>query len=334
MKLMKNALVILAGGKGTRFGGNIPKQFQTHGNSNFIQYFLFNLKYKFDLIVISCSQINRKKYLKNINNYYKFSKLIFSKPGCTRQESSFNALKKIKVFNPKNVLIHDAARPLCSNNLIFNIIKNLNKYKIVIPYIDFTDRKINFKGEELNCSIKFIQTPQGFKYKSIYNLHKKEQRSNLKDDSSLFNTKTEKIKYIKGEKFNIKITQPEDLILYKYFKKTIYKSGIGYDIHKIDTNTKKGLKLCGINIPFSKLIGHSDADVGFHAICDSIFGALSMRDIGFHFPNTNIKWKNKNSKEFILFAKKKLKENNYFIVNLDLNIICEKPNISKYQKKC
>ena len=120
---------------------------------------------------------------------------------------------------------------------------------------------------------------------------------------------------------------------FKLFLKPIYKSGIGYDIHQIDTKSKQGLKLCGVRINYNKLIGHSDADVGIHAICDSIFGALSMKDIGYYFSNNNPKWKNKNSIYFLKFAKKQLKEKKFNIVNLDINFICEKPNISKYRKQ-
>ena len=142
-----------------------------------------------------------------------------------------------------------------------------------------------------------------------------------------------KINFIKGEKNNIKITYPEDIQLFNLYRKPITKYGIGYDIHQIDKKTKKGLKLGGIKIPFSKLIGHSDADVVLHAICDSIFGALSMRDIGYHFPNTDKKWKNANSSKFIYYCRNKLKEEGYSIINLDINIITEKPKINKYVTK-
>ena len=81
------------------------------------------------------------------------------------------------------------------------------------------------------------------------------------------------------------------------------------------------------------MIGHSDADVGIHAICDSIFGALSMKDIGFYFRNNDPKLKNTDSKRFLKFCKKKLIEENYYIVNLDINFICEKPNLIKYKSK-
>ena len=141
------------------------------------------------------------------------------------------------------------------------------------------------------------------------------------------------MRLIKGERLNLKITYPEDFNYFKLFVKPIHKSGIGYDIHQIDTKSKKGLKLCGVKINFKKLIGHSDADVGLHAICDSIFGALSMKDIGYYFSNKDPRWKNKNSEFFLKFARDKLKENNFYIANLDVNFICEKPNINKYRKK-
>ena len=108
--------------------------------------------------------------------------------------------------------------------------------------------------------------------------------------------------------------------------------GMGYDVHQL----KEGEEfwLGGIKLEHTHgAVGHSDADVGMHAICDSIFGALSLKDIGYYFSNQNNKWKNANSKIFLIFAKEKLREKKYFIVNLDINFICEKPNISKYRNK-
>ena len=262
MNLMKNALVILAGGKGTRIGGGIPKQFRKYGQQNFIEYLLKNISINnFDIVVISSQKNYRKKYLKNLTNRNKKSKIIFSLSGINRQGSSFNSLKKLKVFNPKNVIIHDAARPLVSNNLIEKVLFTLKNNETAIPYVSYNDRKL-IKNNELKEKIKNIQTPQGFKFKIIYFAH-----------------------------------------------------------------------LCGINIPYYKLIGHSDADVGIHAICDSIFGSLSMNDIGYYFDNNNLKWKNANSKIFLSHCKKILQEKGFYIVNLDINFLCEKPNIFKYNLK-
>ena len=329
---MKNALIILAGGKGNRFSQKTPKQFYNSKNGNFLNTFLNNLDTKhIDIIIICIENKFINKYLDS-DILKKKIKILFSKPGKTRQESSYNSLKKIEKFKINNVLIHDAARPICSNKLINKIYFSLKKKDNAIPYIESSDRQITIKNH-IEKKVINIQTPQGFNYNLIYKLHNKYKKYNFKDDASLLQKFGHKINLIKGENTNIKITYQEDLVFLKHFKKIIFKSGIGYDIHRFDNNTKKGLKLCGVRIPFSKLIGHSDADVGYHAICDSIFGALSMRDIGYYFPNTNKVWKNKSSSTFVTFCKKKLDEKGYHIVNLDINFITEKPKISKYVNK-
>ncbi len=330
MKNIKNALVILAGGSGTRFGKKIPKQFTQINGENLIDFFLKRIDVNnFDKIVIAC-KISYFKYLKKLENNFPSVEFIFTQAGKDRQSSSYNALKCLKMFNPNNVLIHDAARPFCSNNLIIKILKNLKKNYSAIPYIVNSDKKMILK-KDFNQNIRFIQTPQGFKFKTIFEAHKNSLVKNARDDSSLITEK--KINFVKGEKLNLKITYADDLNYFKLFLKPIFKSGIGYDIHQIDTKSTKGLKLCGIEIDYNKLVGHSDADVGIHAICDSIFGALSMKDIGYYFANSEAKWKNKNSIYFLKFAKEQLKEKNFYIVNLDINFICEKPNINKHRKK-
>ncbi len=330
--MMKNALVILAGGKGKRFGQKIPKQFLKIGNTNFLNYFISNLDLSnFDIINISID----KKYQNTYFNHKAFSekiKITYSKPGLTRQISSFNALKNLKKFKIKNVLIHDAARPLCSNKLIKKIISRLEKNNNAIPYVAYNDRQL-IKKSKLETNAINVQTPQGFSYNLILKEHIKYKKLEFKDDAGLLQKSKIKINFVKGEKNNIKITYPEDIKFFNTFKKTTTRYGIGYDIHQIDKKSKNGLILGGIKIPFSKLKGHSDADVVLHAICDSIFGALSIRDIGYHFPNTDKKWKNADSSKFIIFCRNKLKDQGFSIINLDINIIAEKPKITKYVTK-
>ncbi|MFL2543109.1 MAG: 2-C-methyl-D-erythritol 2,4-cyclodiphosphate synthase [Alphaproteobacteria bacterium] len=330
MKKTKNALVILAGGTGERFTKKLPKQFNEINGTNLIDFFLNRIDTSnFDIILI----VIKKSYLrffKNLKKNFPLRKLVYAEAGTNRQISSFNAIKKLKKYKLKNVLIHDAARPFCSNKLTLKILKQLDKNFSAIPYTLSPDRKVISK-KEFNQNIKLIQTPQGFDFNTIFKSHVNAKINNAKDDSVLISQN--KLNFIKGEKLNIKITYPEDLNYFKLFLKPKYKSGIGYDIHRVDTSKNKGLKLCGVKINFNKLIGHSDADVGIHAICDSIFGALSMKDIGYYFSNKDLKWKNKNSEHFLKFAKIKLQENKYFIANLDINFICEKPNINKYRKK-
>ncbi len=329
---MKNALVILAGGKGTRFGQKIPKQFLKIGSTNFLDYFISNLDIaSFDIVNISIDKKYQKIYFSD-KEFSKKIKITYSKPGLTRQISSFNALKNLKKFKIKNVLIHDAARPLCSNKLIKKIISKLDKNNNAIPYVEYNDRQLIKKGK-YETKVINIQTPQGFNYNLILKEHIKYKNFKFNDDAGLLQKSKIKLNLIKGEKNNIKITYPEDINLFKLFKRPKTKYGIGYDIHQIDKKSKNGLKLGGIKIPFSKLIGHSDADVVLHAICDSIFGALSMRDIGYHFPNTDKKWKNADSSKFIIYCRNILREKGYSIVNLDINVIAEKPKVNMYVSK-
>ena len=330
MKKSKNALVILAGGYGKRFKNKLPKQFNEINGKNLIDFFLNRIDTNIFDIILIVTKKSFQNHTKHLKTKYPLINFMYAEAGQNRQLSSLNALKKLNAHKPDNVLIHDAARPFCSNSLVIKIIRNLNNNESAIPYILSPDKKVLSK-KEFNKTIKLIQTPQGFKFNTIYRAHLNTKEIDAKDDSGLI--PFDKLKLIKGERLNLKITYPEDLNYFKLFVKPIHKSGIGYDIHQIDTKSKKGLKLCGGKINFKKLIGHSDADVGLHAICDSIFGALSMKDIGYYFSNKDPRWKNKNSEFFLKFARDKLKENNFYIANLDVNFICEKPNINKYRKK-
>ena len=169
---MKNALVILAGGKGKRFGGKIPKQFIDNGQGNFIEFMLKNININnFSHIVIACQKNYYIKLFKKITVNNNYIKIINSQPGKNRQQSSYFALKKLENFKINNVLIHDAARPLVTDKLIEKILFNLKKYKTVIPYINYSDRKIH-NNKQINNNIKNIQTPQGFDYKLILSAHK------------------------------------------------------------------------------------------------------------------------------------------------------------------
>ena len=334
---MKNSLILLAGGIGKRLGNKVPKQFVKFGNTSLIEYFLAHLdKSIFNNIIIAVSNKNRKKYLNSLKKQFPQHQIVFTLAGKSRQESSNNALKKLKINNPTNVLIHDSARPIVSNKLMLKIIKSLEKNVAAIPFIfhfDLIKIKSQKKIKLKNNHILHIQTPQGFKYKDILEAHDQTSLINTKDDSILIEENGKKIKFIKGEISNLKITTKDDVEYFNKIKIKEYRSGIGYDIHKIDFQSNKKLKLCGVKINHPPLIGHSDADVGFHAVCDSILGALSMKDIGHFFSNKNSKWKNANSKKFIEFCAKHLREKYFRIINLDINFICERPNISKVSSK-
>ncbi len=335
---MNNALILLAGGTGKRLNNSkkIPKQFIKFQSYNLIEYFLQNLDQNiFEIIQIVVKPSMQKKYLSKLKKEFFFHKINFVTSGNNRQKSSKNGIFSLRKINPKKVLIHDAARPLADNQLIKKLIKELDQCNACSPYIKHNDYiKYKLLNSKIDNNVLYhIQTPQAFNFKSILKAHTLTSLVNSNDDISLTENINIKTKYIKGKKTNFKITYKDDIELFNRLKIKIRRHGIGYDIHKINTKSKKKLTLCGVKISHPPLIGHSDADVGYHAICDSILGALSMRDIGYHFNNKNKKWKNANSKIFMKFCYQQLKRKKFIIVNLDINFICEKPNINKHAKK-
>ena len=321
---MNNYFVILAAGKSKRFHKNKAKQFYKYKNKEIIDHSIKKaLDSKlFKKIIIVTNDLNhfkKKKYPKQIS---------IIKGGKERSDSSLKALKYIKKYKPLNVYIHDAARPNFSTKLLKNISKNLKKNKAVVPFISSKDSiKYKIKNQIFNLNRKnslLTQTPQAFRFKQLYNLACKEKKK-VSDEATLFLNQNYKVKFISGENQNIKITYLNDIKNSKtYF-------GIGFDLHKLIK--KKKLYLGGVKIPFhSGLKGHSDGDVILHAIIDSILGATRKKDIGTYFPNIK-KFKNIRSPKMLKPIMNNLNKSNFFINNLDINLICEQPKVSKYRDK-
>mgnify|MGYP001380264419 CR=1 FL=1 len=318
---MNNCFILLAAGKGKRFNSKEKKQFINYKNK--------------PLFMHSIDKAKKSKLFNRIilvtNKQIKISKVNVIKGGKERSDSSFKALKYLKNKKVKNVFIHDAARPNFSINLLKNLKKNLNKNNAVVPYINTNNStKYSYKNKVVNLKrhkVLLTQTPQCFDYKTLYDLSIKNKNS-VTDESSLFIINNKKVKFIKGEETNTKITKKNDL----YVKKIKNFYGIGFDIHRLVKNKK--LYLGGIKIPFhSGLKGHSDGDVILHCIIDALLGALRKKDIGSIYPSNKNKFKNIRStkmlKPIIFF----LENNNYYINNLDINLICERPKVSKYRNK-
>ncbi len=321
---MNNYFIILAAGLSKRFNSKIPKQYFYYKNKKIFEHSVekaMNSKL-FKKIVLVCN--NPKK----IPNKYKENILII-KGGKERSDSCLLALKKIKKYKPKNVFIHDAARPDFSIKLLQILTKNLNENDAVIPVIQPRDSiKYKIKKDLYNLDrnrVFLTQTPQAFNYKKICELTNI-QSSKITDEATLFIQNDLDIKFIQGENQNIKITYLEDI------KKTKNYVGIGFDIHKLIKG--KSLYLGGIKIPFhSGLKGHSDGDVILHAIIDALLGALRQKDIGTYFPSNKNKFKNIRSPKMLKPIINRLYNQNIYINNLDINLICEKPKVSKYRDK-
>ena len=200
--------------------------------------------------------------------------------------------------------------------------------KAVIPVITAKDTiKYKSRNQLFNLNRKNLlltQTPQAFRFKDLYNLAIKEKRK-VTDEATLFINQNHKIKFISGENLNHKITYSDDIKEPKTFH------GLGFDIHKLVKNKK--LYLGGVRIPFhSGLKGHSDGDVILHAITDAILGATRKKDIGTYFPNIK-KFKNIRSPKMLRPVIESLYKSNFFINNLDINLICEQPKVSKYRNR-
>ena len=208
------------------------------------------------------------------------------------------------------------------------MIKNLKTNKAVVPIINSNDSiKYKIKNQIFNLNRNnsmLTQTPQAFRFKELYNLAINQQQK-VTDEASLFINQNHKVKFIPGENQNNKITYLDDIKTSKtYF-------GLGFDIHRLVQ--KKKLYLGGIKIPFhSGLKGHSDGDVVLHAITDAILGATKKKDIGTYFPNTK-KFKNIRSPKMLKPIIENLYKSNFSINNLDINLICEQPKVSKYRDK-
>ena len=321
---MNNYFIILASGQSKRFNSKKAKQFIRYKNKALFEHSvekaLSSRLFKKIILVVNDKKQIKKRLPK---------KVLIIKGGKERSDSSLIALKFIKKFKPNNILIHDAARPNFTIKLLKKLINSLKKNKASVPVIKSKDSiKYKIKNQLFNLSREnsyLTQTPQAFKFIDLYNLYIK-QTNKIQDEATLFIENNLKINFIKGENLNSKITFKEDVIQEKTF------FGIGFDIHRLIKGKK--LYLGGVKIPFhSGLKGHSDGDVILHAIIDALLGAMNKKDIGTYFPSDKNKFKNIRSPKMLIPIIQLLKNKNFYINNLDINLICEKPKISKYRNK-
>ena len=331
---MRFSFILLAGGDSNRFKSNIPKQYHIIAGKTLIDISIEKIKeFKEIKKIVIVFNKKHKKYIKKI----KLKKTKFISGGNTRSKSTYAALSYLKKQkNIDKVLIHDAARPNFSNQLIKNILKESKKNKIIIPVLKLQDalKEKQKKNKILSLNKKkffLTQTPQCFNLNEIFQLHKKNINKHNDDDYSLI-ANNNKVKLIAGEKRNFKITDQEDFDLLKSLNKSNLKIGIGFDVHRLVAGKK--LYLGGVNIPSSLgTLGHSDGDPVLHAIIDAMLGACQMGDIGEKFSDKNKRYKNISSSKLVRKVINEAKEKNYEINNIDINIITEVPKLKKYKKK-
>ncbi len=318
---MSDCFILLSAGKSKRFKSKLNKQFITYKNKPLFEH---SLK-------VAIQSKLFKKILIVSNKKIKYKNIEVIKGGAERHLSTQKALNYLKNKKIKNVFIHDAARPNLSINLLKKLKKELKKNKAVVPYLKSENSvKYKIKNKINNLSrnrVLLTQTPQCFNFQEIFNLYKK-NKEKITDEASLYLRNNKKIKFILGDKRNIKITTIED---FNYLKSENYY-GIGFDIHRLIKNKK--LFLGGVKINYhSGLKGHSDGDVILHAIIDGLLGAMRKSDIGTLFPSNSNKFKNIRSKNMLTPVLKLINDNNFSIDNIDINLICENPKVSKIRNR-
>ena len=329
--------IVLAAGNSSRFKKEKSKIFYKIDGTPVIDYTLNNLLSVFNKRSLYIT-INKKITKKEKKYLQKFSENPLIIGGNTRHKSLINSLNQINDQNIRYIFVHDAARPNISKKLLTKIKSLLltNKYDAVIPYLKINDtlKKIrsNSKFKTINRdNIISTQTPQAFKVSALLKNINNASYSVTDDVQSIENKKTSKIKYLLGEKTNLKITDISDISLFKSYLNNKLRIGNGFDIHRI----KKGshLVLAGLKIKSNfELIGHSDGDVILHSLIDAILGTLQKGDIGDYFPSSNKKYYRISSRILIDHIIKKFNYQNKNILNIDITIICQQVRLSKHKE--
>jgi 2-C-methyl-D-erythritol 4-phosphate cytidylyltransferase / 2-C-methyl-D-erythritol 2,4-cyclodiphosphate synthase len=340
---MTVAAVIVAGGSGLRAGGGTPKQYQLIGGKPVIWW---TLKSFLDHPAISHVQAvvaaGHEAMFKAATAGLKLSPIVIG--GATRQESCRLGLEACSQLNFQKVMIHDAARPFVSSDLISNVIAELDHATAVIPGLPVADTMKYAPGGVITKTVDrsamwFVQTPQGFDFDKILEAHRKaarEDQTGLTDDAAVAEFAGMQVRIIAGEQQNKKLTTSADVDIANteltqrmFVERPDIRTGQGIDFHVFAPG--KSVMLCGVAIPHThKLKGHSDADVALHALTDAILGAIGEGDIGTHFPPSDAQWKNAASSIFVQKAMDLLGARGGVLANVDITILAEVPKVSPH----
>jgi 2-C-methyl-D-erythritol 4-phosphate cytidylyltransferase/2-C-methyl-D-erythritol 2,4-cyclodiphosphate synthase len=327
---MRIAAILVAAGSGTRFGAEMPKQFLTIAGKPVIRHAAEALAEHVSLLQPVGDAESIEAALHGMAGY-----LPVIPGGATRQDSVRAGLEALAPHQPDIVLVHDAARPVIPAGTIAALLAALRDSPGAIPAAPVAD---TLKRAERGTIVETVpraglfraQTPQAFRFRALLAAH----RSGLigaTDDAALLEAAGETVAVVPGSDDNIKLTYPDDLIRLERIMAIpmVPRVGTGFDVHVLEAG--RPLFLCGVRVPHEKgLSGHSDADVGIHALCDAIYGALAEGDIGRHFPPSEATWKDADSARFLRHAAERIAARGGRLVNADVTLICERPKITPY----
>jgi 2-C-methyl-D-erythritol 4-phosphate cytidylyltransferase/2-C-methyl-D-erythritol 2,4-cyclodiphosphate synthase len=327
---MRVAAILVAAGSGSRFGAERPKQFLPLAGQPVIRHAARALADHVALIQPVGDAAAIDPLLDGIA-----ACLPAVAGGETRQDSVRAGLEALLAHAPDIVLVHDAARPVIPTGTIPALLAALAESPGAIPGAPVADtlKRVD-RGVILEtvprAGLFRAQTPQAFRFAALLDAH----RSGLTgatDDASLLEAAGMTVEVVPGSDDNIKLTYPEDFVRLERIMSVglLPRVGTGFDVHVFGPG--RPLVLCGVTVPHDKgLAGHSDADVGIHALCDAIYGALAEGDIGRHFPPSEATWKDADSARFLSHAAGRIAARGGRLVNADVTLICERPKITPH----
>ena len=327
------AVILVAGGSGSRFGTGTPKQFLHLAGKPVIRHAAEALAAYAGLIQPVGDAVAIEAALAGIGH------LPVVPGGATRQDSVRAGLEALAALwpAPDVVLVHDAARPVIPAGTVPDLLAALQRAPGAIPAMPVADTlKRAGVGGQIAATVSRdglfrAQTPQAFHFTTLLALHRAAKDQLATDDAALLEMAGEAVLLVAGSDANIKLTYPEDAMRLEQAltARLSPRVGTGFDVHVLTEGRK--LILCGVDVPYAKgLAGHSDADVGIHALCDAIYGALAEGDIGRHFPPTEADWKDADSARFLRHAAGRIAARGGILANADVTLICEQPKITPH----
>ncbi|MGK9167167.1 bifunctional 2-C-methyl-D-erythritol 4-phosphate cytidylyltransferase/2-C-methyl-D-erythritol 2,4-cyclodiphosphate synthase [Inquilinus limosus] len=331
----RHAAVIVAAGTGERFGGSLPKQYRPLAGSTVLRRSVeaFRSSGRFDDIVVVIRDEHR--------DLYQVATAGLDLPGpvtggATRQDSVRAALEWLAPRAPDLVLVHDAARPLVDRATIERVLDALASAEAAIAAVPVVDTIKRAEGGVAAGTVDRsglwqAQTPQGFRFAPLLAAHRAAAGEALTDDAAVAERQGTAVRLVEGHVDNFKITTEADLTRAERLLGGVadIRTGTGFDVHRLIPGD--AVILCGIRIPHvCRLEGHSDADVGLHALTDALLGAIGAGDIGQHFPPSDERWRGADSAAFLAHAAELVRARGS-ILNVDVTLLCERPKIGPHR---
>jgi 2-C-methyl-D-erythritol 4-phosphate cytidylyltransferase / 2-C-methyl-D-erythritol 2,4-cyclodiphosphate synthase len=329
--------LVVAAGRGTRLGGERPKQYRILAGQALLRHSVERMAAhpRIDGVRVVFHPADRDLYDAAVAGL----DLLQPVPGgAARQDSARLGLESLEALAPSRVLIHDAARPFIGHVVIDRVLDALGEAPGAVPALPIADTvkrgENGFITDTLDrAGLWRVQTPQGFDYRAILAAHRSVAGMELTDDAAVAEHAGLAVRLVEGAEANFKVTTTEDFLRAEKLatpNSGDYRTGQGFDVHAFGPGDH--IWLCGLKVPHDRgLVGHSDVDVGLHALTDAILGALGAGDIGMHFPPGDPKWRNAPSHLFLRHAADLVAQAKGRIVHVDVTLICEAPRVGPHR---